>query len=168
MRISEEFDQLTDDPDVNDLFGVSFWDSESDNPNIYHWKVTLMPPQGTLYEGGFYKLEVLFNTNYPQSPPKVKFLTKIYHCNIDEYDGSICLNTLKNYGWNPSLRIGDVLNHINVLLINQNPDDAMHSGNEYKNHKDVFEKKAREWVKKYANINDFENQEKQGIKPFLN
>ena len=168
MRITEEYDQLTDDPDVNDLFGVSFWDSESDDPDIYHWKVTLMPPQGTLYEGGFYKLEVVFNKNYPDSPPRVKFLTKIYHCNVDPNSGSICLNTLKPEYWKPSLKIGDVLNHINVLLINPNPDDPMNFGNEYKNQKDIFEKKAKEWVKKYANINDFENEEKQGIKPGFN
>ena len=163
MRITEEYDQLTDDPDVNDLFGVSYWDSESDNPDIYHWKVTLIPPQGTLYEGGFYKLEILFNKDYPQSPPRVKFLTKIYHCNVNPNNGSICLNTL-NY-WNPNSKIGDVLNHINVLLINPNPNDPIHSGREYINHKDDFAKKAREWVKNYANINDFENEEKQGIRP---
>ena len=163
MRITEEYDQLTDDPDVNDLFGVSYWDSESENPDIYHWKVTLMPPQGTLYEGGFYKLEVLFNANYPQSPPKVKFLTKIYHCNIDSSSGEICLNTIDN--WNQSFKIADVLNHLIVLLINQNPNSPLDHKGEYNKNKDEFIKKAKEWVKKYANINDFENEEKQGIMP---
>ena len=58
-----------------------------------------------------------------------------------------------------------MLNHINVLLINPNPNHPIHSGSEYINHKEDFAKKAREWVKNYANINDFENEEKQGIHP---
>ena len=166
MRITEEFDELNDDPDVNDLFGVSYWDSDSDDPDIYHWKVTLMAPQGSLYEGGFFKIEIIFNKDYPESPPKVKFLTKIYHCNIDSYNGKICLNTLNN--WDQSFKIGDVLNHIVVLLINQNPDSPLNHGDEYNENKDEFIKTAKEWVKKYANINDFENEEKQGIKPGFN
>ena len=156
MRITQEFDQLTDDPDFNDYFGVSFWDSDSENPDIYHWKVTLTPPKGTLYEGGFYKLEVVFNKDYPASPPKMKFLTRIYHCNIGPNNGEICLNTLKPNCWKKNLKIADVLNHIVVLLHNQNPNSPMHDGGyEYISNRDAFEKKAKDWVKTYANINDF-------------
>lgn len=39
-------------------------------------------PQGTCYGGGKFKAEVLLPDDYPMTPPKVVFDTKIYHPNI--------------------------------------------------------------------------------------
>jgi ubiquitin-protein ligase len=39
-------------------------------------------PPGTCYEGGKFKAELLLPDDYPMSPPKVIFDTKIYHPNI--------------------------------------------------------------------------------------
>ena len=96
FRITSEYNKIANDPDINDNFGIDYWDG--DERNKEHWEVTLIPPEGTLYADGFYRLEVLFPKDYPDSPPQVKFLTKIYHCNISDCSGYICLNTLKgNY-----------------------------------------------------------------------
>jgi len=35
--------------------------------------------------GGLFKLELFLPEEYPMSPPKVRFLTKIYHPNIGEW-----------------------------------------------------------------------------------
>ena len=44
---------------------------------------------------GVFKLELFLPDDYPMTPPKIRFLTKIFHPNVDKL-GRICLDVLKS------------------------------------------------------------------------
>ncbi|KAF9664482.1 hypothetical protein SADUNF_Sadunf16G0023400 [Salix dunnii] len=62
---------------------------------------------GTPYENGVFRMKLLLSHDFPHSPPKGYFLTRIFHPNIAS-NGEICVNTLKK-DWNPSLGLRHVL-----------------------------------------------------------
>ena len=48
-----------------------------------------------VHTGGVFKLELFLPDDYPMTPPKIRFLTKIFHPNVDKL-GRICLDVLKS------------------------------------------------------------------------
>ncbi|KAJ1339696.1 hypothetical protein BSLG_005729 [Batrachochytrium salamandrivorans] len=50
-----------------------------------HFDVVIAGPSQSPFEGGSFKLELFLPDDYPMAP-KVRFLTKIYHPNIDKLD----------------------------------------------------------------------------------
>ncbi|KAL2006148.1 hypothetical protein VTN00DRAFT_9802 [Thermoascus crustaceus] len=88
--------------------------------------VMLTGPQGTPYSQGLWRLHLKMPEDYPKSPPKVSFRTRIWHPNIEESTGAVCVDTLKR-DWEPKLTLRDVLITISCLLIHPNPDSALNS-----------------------------------------
>ncbi|XP_037583173.1 ubiquitin-conjugating enzyme E2 T-like [Cebus imitator] len=108
----------------------------------------------TPYEKGVFKLDVTIPERYPFEPSQIRFLTPIYHPNIDSA-GRICLDVLKlppKGAWRPSLNNTTVLTSIQLLMSEPNPDDPLMAdiSSEFKCNKPVFLKNARQWTEKHA------------------
>lgn len=158
--IQKELNEFLEDPDIDDVFGIDYWDD--DNPDVLNWKVTMYGPEGTLYEGGYFLIKVIFDEKYPVVKPEVKFRTKIYHTNVRQTDGHVCISTLNNWESaieKPSMK--NVLEDIAFLIWNQNANAGYSNfNNEYIDNYPEFEKKAKQWVREYANVEDYDNPEK--------
>lgn len=68
-----------------------------DDNDIYKWEVLLIGPQDTLFEGGFFKVHLTFPSDYPLRPPKMKFITEIWHPNVAK-NGDVCISILHEPG----------------------------------------------------------------------
>lgn len=82
--------------------------------------------EGTPYSRGLWRLQLKIPNDYPKSPPKATFKTRIFHPNVEESTGAVCLETLKR-DWDPKLTLKDILVTISCLLIQPNPDSALNA-----------------------------------------
>lgn len=114
------------------------------------WTATITGPADSPYEGGIFALTIRFPSDYPFCPPKVMFVTPIYHPNISS-GGAICLDVLKDQ-WSPALTVGKILLSICSLLTDPNPDDPLtpHIAEQYLRSRDEFEETARVHTQTYA------------------
>ena len=140
-QLKKEFDDLQRNPITS--LGVTVG---LINPNnIFKWKITMFGPSDTPYAGGLFFLEADFPEDYPKNGPKIKFLTKIFHCNVFKW--GICISTLNHWVPTPMER---VLSDIFALFYSNNPDNSEQPSREYKTNRALFEQHCREWVKLYA------------------
>lgn len=86
--------------------------------NIFVWGATIFGPSDTPWEGGVYSLRLTFNDMYPEKPPKVRFITEMFHPNIYN-DGTICLDII-NERWSPIYSVASILTSIQSLLTDPN------------------------------------------------
>jgi ubiquitin-conjugating enzyme E2 D/E len=116
-----------------------------------HWKATLIGPKDTPYMDGIFNLEIEITPSYPFKPPKVRFLTKIYHPNINS-SGDICLDILK-HNWSPALTLDKLVLSILMLLQCPNPDDPLDpaAASLYKSDRIKYDRTVRNMVLEFAN-----------------
>lgn len=142
-RIVKETQRLIADP-VEGISATPYAD------NLRYFAVGIEGPDDSPYEHGVFQLELFLPPDYPMTPPKVRFLTKIYHPNVDKL-GRICLDILKDK-WSPALQIRTVLLSIQALMSAPNPDDPLDNNvaEVWKSNEPQALETAREFTKNFA------------------
>ncbi|MBN3296992.1 MAD4 protein, partial [Amia calva] len=91
--------------------------------DITFWQILMLGPPDTPYENGTFLLYCKFGEEYPIKPPLVRFITTIYHCNVNSV-GRICHNIFdRNYSAHVTMR--NILEAVYGLLIAPEPDDPL-------------------------------------------
>ncbi|KAF9473379.1 hypothetical protein BDN70DRAFT_885893 [Pholiota conissans] len=123
---------------------------EPNEHNMNIWKGSIPGPEGSLYEGGVFDVEIVLPPDYPFSAPKVIFKTRIYHMNISD-QGSICIDILKQ-NWSPALSLFKVMLSLSSLLTDPNPRDPLvpSIATQYTRNRKVHDSTARSWTALYA------------------
>ncbi|KAM3136614.1 Ubiquitin-conjugating enzyme E2 D2B [Paramecium bursaria] len=140
-RIQKELNDLEIDPPEGCYAKV---DSEK---NFYHWDGTIMGPKDSNYEGGTFMLSIQFPADYPFKPPRVRFVTKIYHPNINQ-QGGISLDIFAQ-AWSPALTIKKgIFLSLQSLLIDPNPEDPLvpEIAQLYKTDRQKYEQNVRDQI----------------------
>ena len=93
-----------------------------------------------------------FPDTYPKNKPEIRFVNKIYHLNVRESDGHICISTLNE--WVPNTPMVSVISAIFALFYEQNPLSpySWARAGQYKLRRDEFNRIAAEWTQKYAHM----------------
>lgn len=78
------------------------------------WNAVIFGPHDTPFEDGTFKLTIEFTEEYPNKPPTVRFVSKMFHPNVYA-DGGICLDILQNR-WSPTYDVSAILTSIQVNI----------------------------------------------------
>ena len=89
---------------------------QEDPSNPMHFRGTIKGPDDTPYSGGTFDVDIIIPSDYPFNPPKMKFITKLWHPNVSSQTGAICLDILKDQ-WSPALNVQKTLLSICSLLV---------------------------------------------------
>ena len=97
----------------------------ADETDIFLWSAFLKGPAGTPYEGGSFELSLKCPSSYPLAPPKVTFVTPVFHPNVLFKTGEICLDILKPDAWTPAWTLNSVCRAVTALLSHPEADSPL-------------------------------------------
>ena len=92
------------------------------NDNVMTLQGSIKGPIDSPYQAGVFLVEIKIPQDYPFAPPKMRFITKVWHPNVSSQTGAICLDILKD-AWSPALTMKTALVSLQALLSAPEPDD---------------------------------------------
>ncbi|TIB87865.1 ubiquitin-conjugating enzyme [Wallemia mellicola] len=149
-RLIRDFKRLSSDPPG----GAS---------SIAFISIVLITTTGeTPFEDGTFRLLLNFDEQYPNKPPSVKFLSKMFHPNVYA-NGELCLDILQNR-WSPTYDVAAVLTSIQSLLHDPNPNSPANSeaASLYSNNMKEYIRRVRQTVEwSWIDPNEFDKEEEK-------
>uniref|UniRef100_A0AAV1U247 E2 ubiquitin-conjugating enzyme n=1 Tax=Peronospora matthiolae TaxID=2874970 RepID=A0AAV1U247_9STRA len=145
QRVSRELRKLVTDP----LDGIRYIPQEKEQLNEIFAEIR--GPEDTPYEKGYFSVKLTLTENFPEQPPRGVFLTKIFHPNVSQPAGEICVNTLKK-DWQPMLGLSHVLQVVRCLLIVPFPESSLNdeAGKLFLESYDEYARRAKLWTDIHA------------------
>lgn len=121
-------------------------------------------PPDTPYEKGVFELYCQFGPDYPVKPPLVRFVTQVYHCNVNSV-GRICHNIFDR-SYNARITMRDILDAVYGLLIVPEPDDPLDSilAEEFLTSRETYEQEAKKHTEETAG-SSLDDMEKKLVDP---
>uniref|UniRef100_A0A7S1ZEF8 E2 ubiquitin-conjugating enzyme n=2 Tax=Ditylum brightwellii TaxID=49249 RepID=A0A7S1ZEF8_9STRA len=134
----------------------------TDDSNVYDWEILIMGPDGTIYEGGFFRARLVFPPDFPNMPPTMTFISEMWHPNVYE-DGKVCISILHPPGedemnsqesaderWRPILGVEAILMSVISMLSDPNDESPanLDAAVQWRNDRQGFKKKVRQVVRK--------------------
>ena len=121
-RLQEEYKNIL----KNNEYSYSFSPRED---NFMIWDFKLIGPYKTIFEMGIFKGVLEFPDEYPNRPPKLRFIDGFFHPNIYD-DGKVCISILHEGSdelgyeedgerWNPLHTVHSIM--ISILLMLTEP-----------------------------------------------
>lgn len=109
-------------------------------------------PPDTPYKNGKWRVKVELPDQYPLKLPSIGFTNKIFHPNIDDHSGLVCLDVI-NQTWLPMFGLLNVFeNFLPHLLRYANPSDPLNTEALHLMTKDeaLYAETVKRYVDKYA------------------
>jgi ubiquitin-protein ligase len=116
---------LLDKSPVDDQSGGSRAGAGNSTQNIILGRIL---PTSSNYNQAAYQIEIKLPAEFPFKPPEVRFVTPIYHPNVDE-QGKICVDLLNSSEtWKPTTPLTDVVKAVVELIDSPKIDHALNAG----------------------------------------
>ncbi|CAH1418996.1 unnamed protein product [Lactuca virosa] len=135
---------------------MSDYKVEMINDGMQEFYVHFHGPADSPYHGGVWKLRVELPDAYPYKSPSIGFVNKIYHPNVDEMSGSVCLDVI-NQTWSPMFDLVNVFEvFLPQLLLYPNASDPLNgeAAALLMRDKSSYEQRVKEYCEKYAKAED--------------
>ncbi|KAH9573648.1 hypothetical protein CY35_01G011500 [Sphagnum magellanicum] len=138
---------------------MSDYKVEMVNDGMNEFYVEFHGPPESPYQDGTWRIRVELPEAYPYKSPSIGFVNRIFHPNVDEMSGSVCLDVI-NQTWSPMF---DLINVFEVflpqLLLYPNPTDPLNGEAAALMMRDRghYEQKVKEYCERYAKAEDIGN-----------
>ena len=119
--------------------------------DIDFWHILIDGPEETPYSQGVFHLYIEFTKDYPDLPPHIRFVTPIYHCNINSA-GRIC-HSIIDRSYTKGVRVRDIFDQLFGLLMCPDDSDPLDSVKAIEHHDfpDLYFQNARDYTERCAN-----------------